>query len=106
MISEPVADVQPVAAAEVIKTEQYGWPYNFSLAIRLLRSVFDISQIELAARCHPIRRQLISKYENGHTEPTIPSILIISKGLGIEAERFVNFAVACGGQCKAKGRAA
>jgi transcriptional regulator with XRE-family HTH domain len=62
----------------------------FGSNLRSLRLSKKLSQEELAFRCGTTLSQ-IGRFERGERSPTLSTLLILSKGLGIEPKKLLDF---------------
>lgn len=60
----------------------------FGLRLRKIRRSLDLSQEDLADRAN-IQANQISRIENGRSNPTLSTIVALSKALGIEAGELI-----------------
>jgi len=62
----------------------------FGRHLRNLRLSKKLSQEELAFRCGSVLSQ-IGRFERGERSPTLSTILLLSKGLGVEPKKLLDF---------------
>jgi transcriptional regulator with XRE-family HTH domain len=62
----------------------------FGEHLRMLRHSKKLSQEDLADKCNTTLSQ-IGRFERGERSPTLSTLLILAKGLGIEPKKLLDF---------------